>query len=55
MTYLCYRTEADQLTVWRDIGMFWLLQGTTEQLTYLALIGRQSLLFSYRWKTSTEC
>ena len=34
--------ETTRLPVFRDAGLLWLLQGTTEQLTLLGLIGRKS-------------
>jgi len=33
--------ETTRLPVFRDAGLLWLLQGTTEQLTLLGLIGRK--------------
>ena len=33
--------ETTRLPVFRDAGLLWLLQGTTEQLTILGLIGRK--------------
>jgi len=33
--------ETTRLPVFRDTGLLWLLQGTTEQLTLLGLIGRK--------------
>jgi hypothetical protein len=39
IAYLIRRLEEDRLPIYREVGLLWLFQGTTEQVTLMGAIG----------------